>query len=818
MASSKKISASIILGGTITGALKAAFTSTKGALSDIGKAAEAASKRQRLLGNAIQEMGRKSNRDLTGLRAKYAEVTAQVDKLTAAHKRLATAEARHAKIGAVAGGLKTAGMYATGAGAAGLGAAMIGVNEAKKYETESARLHAIGLGDKVSAEAIKFSQNLRTFGTSQLDNLTLMRDALSVFGDVHHAEMAVPILAKMKFGNEAMYGAEQGHENETKFLDMLKVIELRGGTKSEADFNKQANMVQKVLTATGGRVGPEEWRHLIGTGGLAAKSMRDDAFFYQLEPLVQEMGGDRVGTGLSAAYSSLYQGRTTKRAANNLEKYGLIADPSKVKHDKVGQISQLDPGALKGAELFRQSQYEWLKQVLIPTLAEKGVTSRDQVLDVIGSLVSNRKGADLLAAMYLQQQQIDKNEHINRGADDIDALEAKGRNTAGGKELYTKARLEDAKLRFGVGILPLYTTLLEKAGDMLDRLNGFMDRNPKLAKGIVVGFTAVAASLAIIGPALLTIGSAMGAWAGYQLLMAKFGASAAASSQGIGLLTRAIGALSLVSAPMLLVIGAIAVAAFLVWKYWGPIKAWFQGLADGIMQRVGPALKSLGEMLAPLKPAWDLIASAVGAVWDWVTKLFEPFQATKEQLDAARSSGVTFGQAVGVALNGIIQAITFGLQMFVKLGTAIGTAIGWVSVEFPKAWETLKEKVGAVIDWIMGKLQPLLDGMKFVSDKAGQIGQTVGDSARGVGMTIGKAWDWMTGKQSSAPGAAAPNVPPMATAAAAAGSAGNTNTNHFNIYQQPGENSDELADRVARKIDQRNGVAARGQFADGAQH
>ena len=88
-----------------------------------------------------------------------------------------------------------------------------------------------------------------------------------------------------------------------------------------------------------------------------------------------------------SAYQNIYQGRTTKRAANNLMELGLIADQSKVSHDKAGQVSFLNPGALKGADLFKKDQFEWLEKVLLPALAQKGITSRDQVHDAIGSIL-----------------------------------------------------------------------------------------------------------------------------------------------------------------------------------------------------------------------------------------------------------------------------------------------------------------------------------------------------------------------------------------------------------------------------------------------
>ncbi|GAI36970.1 unnamed protein product, partial [marine sediment metagenome] len=264
------------------------------------------------------------------------------------------------------------------------------LKEAKHYETENGRVRALGLGPAATAEAIKFAREMKTYGTSQLDNLQLFRDAVTAFGDTHHAEMVAPMMAKMKFGNHAFYGEAEGAENERKFMDMLKVIEMRNGTKDIGTFSKQANMVQQVLTATGGRVGPSEWLNLIKTGGIAAKGIKDEAFYYQMESLVQEMGGNRVGTSMMSAYQNLYQGRTTKRSIAMLSDLGLIGDQSKVKHDKAGQVSFLNPGAIKGADLFRENQFEWMEKVLLPQLASKGITDEKGILDAIGGIFSNR--------------------------------------------------------------------------------------------------------------------------------------------------------------------------------------------------------------------------------------------------------------------------------------------------------------------------------------------------------------------------------------------------------------------------------------------
>ncbi|MEG1117103.1 MAG: phage tail protein, partial [Janthinobacterium sp.] len=412
-------------------------------------------------------------------------MTLQQQKLAnaAAKQQRVTNATQHAdKLRSKAGNLAMAGAGATATGAV-LGAPVVkGLNEAKHYQTEVGRVNALGLGDKVSAEAVAFARNMKTYGTSQLDNLQLMRDGMSAFADVHHAEMVAPTLAKMKFANHAFFGEAEGADNERKFMDMLKVIELRGGLESKEKFEAQANIVQQVITATGGRVGPNEWLNMIKTGGIAAKGLKDDAFYYQMEPLVQEMSGNRVGTSLMSAYQNLYQGRTTKRSVKKLDEFGLIGDKSKVTPDKAGQIAFLDPGALLGSELFRENQFEWMEKVLLPQLAKKGIKDKNQVLDAIGSIFSNRTASNLYSQMYLQRGQIHKNEKLNRGAANIGQLDKLGRDTAAGKELEAQSKLANLKLTMGEKILPLYAQGLEMAISAVTRLNGFMERNPTVAK------------------------------------------------------------------------------------------------------------------------------------------------------------------------------------------------------------------------------------------------------------------------------------------------------------------------------------------------
>ena len=574
------------------------------------------------------------------LRSEINATTRSIEEQKAKLKQLAERQrAMQAASAKYHSGMGTAGNVAMkGAAAAGGGMAILHglhapIEESKKFQTETQRIAALGLGDKISADAVKFGMGMKTYGTSVRDNVGLVRDGLTVFADLHHAQMVAPTLAKMKFANQAMFGEEHGAENEKKFMDMLKVIEMRGGLASESKFKEQANVIQQVITATGGRVQGEEWLNVIKTGGIAAKGLTDKALYYQMEPLVQEMGGNRVGTSMMSAYSNVYQGKTTKRSAILMDQLGLIADPSKVKHDKVGQVSQLGVGALKGSEIFRENQFEWMEKILLPALAAKGITEKQQVLDAMGGIFSNRVASNLFAQMYLQKDQIHKNAALNAGADGVDGLYGKAKGTAAGNEIELTAQRADLYKALGDSIMPAYTKALEVATAALQGLTRFMTENPKTAQIMVTGLAAIAAVMIVIGGLMVIVAPMIATFVAMRYIMALAGIQGTAFSLVLRVLGGAMqwlgGAIMWVGRAMLmnpigLAITAIAVAAFLIYKYWGPISQFFSQLwqtiksifNDGVswVQQQGLRMYNAGADL--MRGLANGITNSLGAVKD----------------------------------------------------------------------------------------------------------------------------------------------------------------------------------------------------------
>ncbi|MGA4079933.1 hypothetical protein ACI2TF_09805 [Ralstonia nicotianae] len=508
MATNKKLSATIQIGGAISSSLGASFRTVTTGIGGIGKAVTDLERRQRMLGRAIQDFGR-AGKDITGMRNRYAELTAQLDRTRRAQERLVTAQATAAKIGSITRGAGVA--VGAGVGAMGLLGRPL-IREARGLETVTAQTRALGFGKEDTEHGLTAAASLKAFGVSIKDATEIVRDGMAGFGDVHHALTALPTMAKMSFANRAIFGEEEGKARAHQFLSLNKAIELRGGMATEDEYRKQANLAQQVMSATGGRVNGETLQEFIGRGGIAAKGLSNEAFFYKFQTLMQEMGGAQAGTGLMSLYQGLAQGHVTKRAANNLASLGLIGDASKVKHDKAGQLSFLNPGALIGYEMFAKDPFAWTNKYLVPVLEKRGALKDPQkTAEVIGSIVSNRTGANMLATMVMQRAQIEKDARVAAQADNIDQLEARAKGTSRGKELNAEARYEDAKARMGTALLPTYAFAMEKAASALEAFNRFADQSPaafKTATFAFFGLTGAVTALATIGATtkLATIG------------------------------------------------------------------------------------------------------------------------------------------------------------------------------------------------------------------------------------------------------------------------------------------------------------------------
>ncbi|KWA08329.1 phage tail tape measure protein [Burkholderia territorii] len=596
----------------------------------------------------------------------------QGHRLQAVHARraaLGPARERYQAARGAASEMAVGGYASRAVGGRVLGGVGALLDESKHSKLEEVKIQALGAGDYDTKKAIDFARKHKSYGVSTTENLTLMRDAMTILNDEHHAEMILPTLSKMKFANDALFGAEQGGENEQKFINMLKAIEQRGGTNDAATFNREANMVQKVITATGGRVGGDQWQEFIKTGGTAAKMLRSDAFYYQMEPLIQEMGGDTVGSALMSGYQNLIEGRTTVRATRKLMSLGLL-DKRKVEYDKVGRVKAFADGALLNNDQFKSSPFEWMEQTLLPLFEKKGITKERDVLSAISSIFTNRRASNLFATMYLQRKAIHKSVALNEKAYDIDQGFNIGQTLPQGKEIDALSKKAILEEQLGSKILPLYNRGLEMTANLIERVSGWTERNAGTARALAIGLAALGAVLVAGGSLTIGLAAIIGPLALARYGLAMLGVQGGLLRGTLGLLGgafRIFGTVLLTVGRMLLLtpiglaVTGIALAAFLLIRYWEPIKAFFAGL------------------WADVKAAFDGGIGAIAALilnWSPVGLFYRAFSAVMSWFGIELPAKFTeFG---GNMVAGLVNGITGAFSSVKSAITSLGeSSVGW---------------------------------------------------------------------------------------------------------------------------------------------
>lgn len=444
-----------------------------------------------------------------------------------------------------------------GGAAAGMGYGMLKMfkgplDEAKKFQAEATKFSSLGFGAKVDSDAVAFARGMKTIGTSATENMALVSDAMAVFKDFHHAQIAAPLMAKMKFANQAVFGAGKGGSNEAKFMDMLKVIEFRGGLSSDSEFSTQANFVQKVITGSRNRVDATQLLTALKTGGVALSRRSNEQFYLGGEPLIQEFGGSRYGTGAMSIYQNLVQARGTITAQQELYRLGLL-NKDMVQFNNQGRLKKALPGAFSGSQILEeQGELALLEKVLLPAFAAKGISGDENIIREIGMILGNRTGSSLMSRIYQQRSQIHTQVDANANAMGIDALEGAAKKTPAGAEIDLHAKWRNTLLELGNAVLPAAIRAVKGLTEALVPMIQWMREHQTATKVLAGSFAALGAAMAIGGTLLLLK-------AGFSGISLLLGGAGAAGGSGL------IGAIAGLANPVgiaVLALGTLAAAAY----------------------------------------------------------------------------------------------------------------------------------------------------------------------------------------------------------------------------------------------------------------
>ncbi|MXN77200.1 hypothetical protein GR157_20975 [Burkholderia sp. 4701] len=591
------------------------------------QAASVGQLRAQLAGAGIDT--RNLSRDERNLRDTMASRRSMIDAGVRGYdaEREQRAEARRARIESLRGvgeKLATRGKAITGTGKEMFGMLSEPIDAAKQAESETLQIRAMG----ASADAVKFARAQQAYGQSTIDNLSLMRESLAeVGGDEARAKVAMPLLADMKFANEALYGKDEGKKNVEKFMSMMKVIDLRGGTQDKAAFGAEADIVQKMMTATGAKVSGDEWGRFADEGGDAAKKLRTDAFYYQMQPIIEKLGGKAAGQGLAA----LFKSKASAPAVQQLTSLGLV-DPKLVEHNKSGKITGLKPGALAHSDMLQASPLEWLEKELLPKLAAKGITHPEKIKDTIAKLFPDQAAGKLLTTLYEQREQIHDTEKQAAGTDGIGAMKAKGMESTQGRELAMYAQLRDLKLEIGERVTPIYNKALDLTATAIGKVVGFMREHRTAANVIVTTLTVLAGLFVAVGTLASVFGTVLG-----SIAVLRFAMSMVSAFNMVGQALLTLGRLAMAN-PLLAAISLLAMGAIYIWQNWDTLGPKFIAMWEGIKGAFGAAVDWIA---AKWSATAEWVMGAVGGISDWFSGLGAGLMEIGSGMITALIDGIT---------------------------------------------------------------------------------------------------------------------------------------------------------------------------------
>ena len=195
---------------------------------------------------------------------------------------------------------------------------------------------------------------------------------------------------------------------------------------------------------------------------------------------------------------------------------------------------------------------------------------------------------------------------------------------------------------------------------------------------------------------------------------------------------------------VVLIAAAIAAAGALIYKYWEPLKAFFQGFMIGM----GEALASLGDAFAeglkPLAPVWAVLGSmfsqlgdSIRTALDWLKEFLTPVEESAEGFAAAANAGIRLGQVLGFVLLLPLRMLSVLLRVVTTFLSMLGQLFRWIAEHSPveafmMAWEGIVDFVrnlfGDVYDTVVAGIEkvasflsnnPVVAGITWLGEQLG---------------------------------------------------------------------------------------------------
>jgi len=283
-----------------------------------------------------------------------------------------------------------------------------------------------------------------------------------------------------------------------------------------------------------------------------------------------------------------------------------------------------------GVKIFENGKMRSIVSILKEMHHATKNLADDEKLSIIKDIFGTRSTAGALAIFKsVETGRLDEvEEKINNANGAAKEMADRLKNTTSGAFKEFASAIESVGISIGSVLLPAFASIAKTAANVAGRVSIFAEKFPVLTKYLGLAIAGmISFKVASIGMGFaftfLKGGflSAKGALLAYKTAMTLMSFSIPKVILGI----KALG-VAIMSNPIGLIIGGIAIAAGLLIKNWQPVGEFFKNLFSGVIAYVKKAFEWVSKLLKPLKT----VAGVVGKGIKSVTGIFSDDEASNQ--------------------------------------------------------------------------------------------------------------------------------------------------------------------------------------------
>lgn len=365
---------------------------------------------------------------------------------------------------------------------------------------------------EATAKAYEVSARVQTANVAEvLKHITELRYA---FGDLNKASQVTEMTEK---ANSVMQGVASQYgrtiPNDENVWSVVKSLEMTNKTVDPTEYGSYLDTMTKLYTASGGKITPQQIFQAFKYGRTAAQDWDQQFIGGALGRAIQNLGGGSGGGGgragpgnaLMSAYAAIVGDQMTKKAAGQFKGLGMYQGHK-----------------IAGADLFQKNPYEWVQQVLVPSLKAKGITSPDAVRAEIERLFPNRTASQIISEFATQGRVMMGEENSMYEKDIRLQGAAMGWDQGFGMMMSSDYRTNMTAFQeqwkslmqtLGAAMVPVAIKVLKAFTEAFTEFTKFASLHPEAIREIGIAIGALAAALAVIsaGALIAAIGPLIGA-------------------------------------------------------------------------------------------------------------------------------------------------------------------------------------------------------------------------------------------------------------------------------------------------------------------